>query len=80
MFKKEYNLEVNTQFITQYLWVKEIVDSCKTIQQLDNSGNLVIIFLEKYRDRVSSVLYHKLCVKLCHHWLDKRNNTYESQN
>lgn len=50
LFKKK-NKEVVTQhWGNEYLWVKKVIESCKTSQQVSNSRRLIDLLVIKYED------------------------------
>ena len=50
MFSKK-NKQVKTQhWGDEYLWVKKVIESCKTSQQVSNSRRLIDLLVIKYED------------------------------
>ena len=50
LFKKK-NKEVVTQhWGNEYLWVKKVIESCKTSQQVSNSRRLIDLLVKKHEE------------------------------
>lgn len=50
MFSKK-NKQVKTQhWGDEYLWVKKVIESCKTSQQVSNSRRLIDLLVMKYEE------------------------------
>ncbi len=50
LFKKK-NKEVITQhWGNEYLWVKKVIESCKTSQQVSNSRRLIDLLVKKHEE------------------------------
>ena len=71
MFKKKYNIETQTRFLTQFVWVKKVIDSCKTMDQLDVGGQLMSVFMNKYKTCIHPHLFKNICNKLFQYWYQK---------
>lgn len=50
MFSKKNKQVTTKHWGDEYLWVKKVIESCKTSQQVSNSRRLIDLLVIKYED------------------------------